>query len=94
MKNTTNVLNASLRKLFFAGPLLFVGCSGSPSSELLGSYFPSWMICSVIGVVVAVIIKIVFKAAGFDEHIPLRLAVYPGIIFSVTFFTWLVWFGN
>ena len=30
---------------------LLSGCSSAPSRNILGSYFPSWMICALIGMV-------------------------------------------
>ncbi len=32
-------------------------CSASPSRNILGSYFPTWMICALLGLVVVVVLR-------------------------------------
>ena len=41
--------------------LALSGCSHSPTLNLLGSYFPAWMFCAVLGVVAAVIIRQILR---------------------------------
>ena len=38
-------------------------CSYSPTIDLLGSYFPAWMLCAVIGIVASVIIRQILAGA-------------------------------
>jgi YtcA family len=81
--------------LLFLLPLpLLSGCHSAPSRDILGSYFPSWMLCALIGISLAVIAHKIFVRTGIDEFIPKRLLVYPAMVFSLTFCAWLVWFGN
>ena len=35
--------------ILLASASFLVGCSHSPTFNLLGSYFPAWMICAVVG---------------------------------------------
>ncbi len=37
--------------------LPIAGCSHSPTLNLLGSYFPAWMLCAVVGIVASVIVR-------------------------------------
>src|SRR5882762_10412531 len=55
-----------------AGTLIvtLTGCDGSPSRNILGSYFPSWMVCAVAGIVLALVARTVFKATGILEELP------------------------
>ena len=48
----------------------------------------------VIGIMLTVIVHVGFVNIGIDEFIPVKLLVYLGLLFSFTFFTWLIWFGN
>jgi cation transporter-like permease len=73
---------------------LLSGCQSAPSRNILGSYFPSWMLCALIGILLAVIAQKVFVRAGIDEVIPAKLWVYLSLTVSLTFFTWLICFGN
>jgi len=86
-------LYSSLALVLLFFPLL-TGCQSAPSRDILGSYFPSWMLCALIGIFLAVIAHKVFVRTGIDEFIPKRLLVYPAMVFSLTFCAWLICFGN
>ena len=45
------------------------GCSHAPTMDLLGSYFPAWMLCAVIGILAAVIIRQILVLAGIHEYV-------------------------
>jgi hypothetical protein len=42
-------------------------CSDAPSQVILGCYFPSWMICALIGTAAAVALRLLLVADGFDR---------------------------
>ena len=67
------------------------GCSGAPSQNILGSYFPSWMVCALIGLAVTIVIRQVFAVAGIDRTLPVPLLVYLAIATAAAFATWLIW---
>jgi hypothetical protein len=66
-------------------------CEGSPSRNILGSYFPSWMVCALAGIAAAVIGRSILKATGLLGELPAPLAVLLAIACAVTFGLWLVW---
>lgn len=70
------------------------GCHSAPSRNVLGSYFPSWMLCALIGIVLSAILHVVLARTGVDQFVPKKILVYPSLALSMTFFSWLVWFGN
>ncbi len=67
------------------------GCSAAPSQNILGSYFPSWMICALIGIVVTIVIRQIFAITGIDRTLPVPLLVYLAIATAAAFATWLIW---
>jgi hypothetical protein len=67
------------------------GCSAAPSQSILGSYFPTWMICALIGLVVTVVLRQVFATIGVDRTLPAPLLVYLAIAIAASFATWLIW---
>jgi hypothetical protein len=71
-----------------------VSCSYSPTMDLLGSYFPAWMLCAVIGIVAAVIIRQILAVAGINEYVVAPLLTYAGLAVSATLLAWLLWFGH
>jgi YtcA family len=66
-------------------------CDGAPSRNILGSYFPSWMVCAIGGIVAAVIARSIFKATGLLAELPAPLPVLLAIGCAVTFGIWLLW---
>jgi len=40
----------------------------TPTLDLLGSYFPAWMLCAAAGVVAAVVVRQVLVVAGVGEY--------------------------
>ncbi len=70
---------------------LVAGCDGAPSRNILGSYFPSWMVCALVGIVLALVARAVLKLTGLLEELPAPLLVLLGFGCAVNFAMWLVW---
>jgi hypothetical protein len=66
----------------------------SPTLDLLGSYFPAWMVCAAAGVVAAVVIRQVLVIVGVGEHVVFPLLTYAGLALSATWLIWLMLFGR
>ena len=69
-------------------------CSRSPTMDLLGSYFPAWMLCAVIGIVASVIIRQILAVAGINDYVVAPLLTYAALAVSATLLAWLLWFGH
>lgn len=74
--------------------LVLTGCVqvGAPAFTLLGSFIPYWMVCAAIGLVVAIIVRIIFIKTGIDDVLPLRLLVYLCLMLTVSFISALLFF--
>ena len=72
---------------------LLSGCSSAPSRNILGSYFPSWMICALIGMVATVALRTVLAKAGIDEELPMPIVVYLAFATAFSLAIWLLWLG-
>jgi len=70
------------------------GCNSAPTLDLLGSYFPGWMLCAALGVVAAVIIRQILGVAGINEYVVAPLLTYAGLAVATTLLAWLFWFGH
>jgi hypothetical protein len=81
------------RFLLLAALMSLVGCNGAPSRNILGSYFPSWMVCALLGIAVAGIARAIFKATGILEELPVAFVVFLAIGCATTFALWLLWLG-
>ena len=70
------------------------GCSHSPTTDLLGSYFPAWILCSIVGIVAAVVIRQILAVTGIGDYVVAPLLTYAGLALSATLLFWLIWFGH
>ena len=84
---------AAAQRLWCAAALLasLSGCDGAPSRNILGSYFPSWMVCALLGLALALVARAIFKALGILGEIPAPLVVMAAIGCAGTFAMWLIW---
>ncbi len=80
-------------RCWWAAPMLGLlgGCDGAPSRNILGSYFPSWMVCALVGIVLALAARAIFKTSGVLEEIPVPFVVILSIACAGTFAMWLIW---
>ena len=69
-------------------------CNYAPTMNLLGSYFPAWMLCAAAGIVAAVVIRQILAAAGVGDYVVAPLLTYAGLAVSATLLAWLLWFGH
>jgi len=72
-------------------PAALAGCSAAPSQNILGSYFPSWMLCALAGLGATIVLRQIFVAAGLDKALPVPLLVYLACAVAFAFATWLIW---
>jgi hypothetical protein len=77
-----------------ASPILAsTGCSRAPSFNILGSFFPSWLLCGVVGIVLTVVVRILFVRANFEKELSPLVLVYPCLAAFFTFSIWLLLFS-
>ena len=63
-----------------------------PQINVIGSFFPSWMLCAAIGIVIALVARQVFLRIGVDPYLGPRALVYPSLALFVTLVLWVTWF--
>jgi hypothetical protein len=68
------------------------GCSGTPVFNILGSYFPSWLVCLAIAIGLTFLAHWFFTKAKLVEHLwPLPI-VYPALVCLFSCILWLACF--
>ena len=67
------------------------GCDGAPSRNILGSYFPTWMVCALAGLLLAGIARALLKSTGVLEELPAPFVVILAIGWAATLSLWLLW---
>jgi hypothetical protein len=71
-------------------PLLPTGCSRAPSFDILGSFFPAWLICVAVAIPLTVLARWVLLILRIAIFFP--VLVYPSITAIFTFALWLSFF--
>jgi len=66
-------------------------CSRAPSFDILGSYFPAWLICLALSVVLTVVARWLLLRLQIAVVIP--IVVYPSLTALFAFGMWLVFYG-
>jgi hypothetical protein len=74
--------------VFAALALSAAGCNRDPNVEIVGSYFPGWMVALVFGVGLTFAVHALLRRYGLSYVIGHPAIIYPSL---VTFFTCLIW---
>jgi hypothetical protein len=75
------------------GIALLTGCGRAPSFEILGSFFPAWLICLVAGLILATIVNWIVVRNRWEKNVPWGVVVYPCLAAFFTFTLWLIFFA-
>jgi len=78
-----------LLPLLLVAPLLS-SCSRAPSVEVLGSFFPSWLVCFIVAIVLTALARLGLLRLQVKAALP--LLVYPSLTALFTFLLWLIFF--
>jgi hypothetical protein len=70
--------------------LLLAGCSRAPSFDLLGSFFPAWLLCLALGIAAAAPARWLISRLGIPIAFP--VLAYPTLALLFTFTLWLTFF--
>ena len=73
--------------------LLLTGCGRAPSFNVLGSYFPAWLICILVGIAGASLVSFLLAKVQMPQLIRWTILVYPCLAASIAFTLWLLIFS-
>ena len=63
-----------------------------PQINIIGSFFPSWMLCAAIGIVAALLGRRLFIRAGLDPYVGPPALVYSSLGILVMLMLWVAFF--
>ena len=66
----------------------------SPTVDVLGSYFPAWMICIVSGLTLTLIAHWVIQLRELKSYVGPAPLIYPCLMIIFTFATWILFYQN
>jgi hypothetical protein len=65
-----------------------------PTLNIFGTFFPSWMLCALLGIVAAIVAYNILSRTRLGNDVKPALLAYPSIALSVTFILWLTLYGQ
>jgi hypothetical protein len=69
------------------------GCRQAPTFNILGSFFPAWLICMFAGVILAVVANRILVRFRLDNEIVLPILIYPCMALFFACTLWLIFFS-
>ena len=85
----TNRSQRFVRYSFVPSLLMLIGCGRAPSFDVLGSFFPAWLVCLVIAILLTVLSR---ELLHRYVEIAWPIVVYPSLTAAFTFALWLMLF--
>lgn len=74
----------------FPPALLQSGCTRAPSVDVVGSFFPAWLVCLVVALVLTSFARLVLLRLHI--RVALSVLIYPSLVAFLTFALWLIFF--
>jgi hypothetical protein len=71
--------------------ILLTGCARAPSVDIIGSFFPAWLICLVIAVVLTFAVRYLLLRLHLESEVGPLALFYPSLL---TLLTSLLWLAN
>jgi hypothetical protein len=72
--------------------LLCAGCGHAPSVDIIGSFFPVWMICLSIAVLLAFVVRHLLVRYHLESEVGPVALFYPSVVVLFTSLLWLIFF--
>jgi hypothetical protein len=72
--------------------ILLSGCGHAPSIDIIGSFFPVWMLCLAIAVPLAFAVRALLMRFEFENQVGPLALFYPCVVILFTSLLWLIFF--
>jgi hypothetical protein len=70
--------------------LVLTSCSRAPSFDILGSFFPAWLVCVFLGLLLTVVTRQLILRTHVILAVP--ILTYPSLTVAFTLTLWLTFF--
>jgi YtcA family len=72
--------------------LLCAGCGRAPSVDIIGSFFPVWMVCLTAAVILAFVTHWLLQRYRLATEVGPPALFYPSVVVLFTCILWLIFF--
>jgi hypothetical protein len=66
----------------------------SPTVDILGSYFPAWMVCIISGLTLTLIAHWIVQVCHLKPYLGPAPLIYSCLMIILTFATWILFYQN
>ena len=66
----------------------------SPTIDILGSYFPAWMVCIISGLTLTLIVHWIVQVCHLKAYLGPPPLIYSSLMIIFTFATWILFYQN
>jgi type III secretory pathway component EscU len=90
----TRQLQRCLRSVLLACTLTALsGCRTTPLFNVMGSFFPAWMVCLAAGILLTLLARWFFQRFKFERELRPLVVIYPALVAFFTCVLWLLMFS-
>ena len=68
------------------------GCARSPAFNVLGSYFPGWIVCMAVSVLLTALLRWGIRRIGLEPRLPMLPLLYFSLAIGIASTLWLLAF--
>lgn len=72
--------------------LLITGCARAPAIDVIGSFFPVWMVCLIASIVLASLLRVFLLRRQLEPAIEPVALFYPCVVLLLSCILWLIFF--
>jgi len=80
------------RGLLLLGLSPLAGCQQAPSFNVLGSFFPAWLVCLIVGILLTAGSRFLLSTVHLEKALSPPIVMYPCLTVVFTFALWLIFF--
>jgi hypothetical protein len=72
--------------------LLCAGCGRAPAIDVIGSFFPVWMVCLIVSIILASVLRLLLLRYKLEPAIEPVALFYPAVVILLSCLLWLIFF--
>jgi hypothetical protein len=72
--------------------LLCTGCGSAPAIDVIGSFFPAWMVCLIAAIVLASLLRVFLLRRQLEPAIEPVALFYPAVVLLLSCLLWLIFY--
>lgn len=72
--------------------LLCGGCSRAPAIDVIGSFFPAWMVCLIAAIVLAALLRLALLRRQLEPAVEPLALFYPCAVLLLSCLLWLIFY--